>query len=583
MKPNKKELLLLVALLSVFLFQSIVTLKETNLTFDEPFWITYGYYMVKHADTSIYLLHPPLSYIVGGFPLLFQDIKLPYSYEKCDGLGWYQCPHDMVFESGNDPEKMGFYVKMPFLLVSLLLGLLIYFFAKELYGTKAALFSLTLYSFSPSILAYNTMMLTDVFVTFFILASVYSLWRLLVHGYTKKRLVLTGILVGLAISSKFTALLIFPLIMLVYLAKIFTDKKDKKKNIKIFSMQFVLIVVISFITLHATYFFSFDTLDNTMPQRYVERMDGFIDQSFEKGSKEYEVAYFLTHDLKIPMPEFISGIGGQFAIESSKLKTGYLNGEIYQGGKWYYFPEVLLIKTPIPLIIFFLMALFFTMKKHKRRPINEVIILLPILCFMGAFIINDFNLGLRHILPIIPFIFLYSSKITELKLKNSLHNKIFKLFIGTLLLWYIISSLMIMPNYLAYFNEFIGGPENGHKYLLSSNLDQGQDLKKLSRYIRENDIGKIKLSYHGMFDPSYYGISYEALPMAHYIPWSPDFTPKPDENYKEDCSEQQGIIAISVTNLHNVHLINKSCFNWLNGYEPVERIGYTIYVYNITP
>lgn len=583
MKTSKKEISLLLIILSIFLFQSIITLKETNLTFDEPLGITYGYYMLKHADISIFPLHTPLSYITGAYPLLFQDIKLPYSYEKCDDIGWYQCPQDMVFEAGNDPERMGFYVKIPFLLLSLLLGLLLYFFAKELYGTKAAFVSLTLYAFSPAILAYNTVIFTDMFATFFIFASIYALWKLLIQGYTKKRLILTGILAGLAISSKQTAIFLFPLIAIICLTKIFVDKKERKKNIKIFSIQFILIILISSITLHATYFFSFDSLDNSMRQKYVKRMDGFIDKNFEKYGKAHEIAYFLAHDLKIPMPEFISGLGGQFLAGSSKLKTSYLNGEIYKGGKWYYFPEVLLIKTPIPLIIFFLIALFFTMKKHKRMLINEVIILLPILCFLGIFVINSLNLGLRHILPIMPFIFLYSSKITKLKLKNSLHNKLFRLFIGILLLWYIISALIIMPNYMAYFNEFIGGPENGHKYLLSSNLDQGQDLKRLSKYLEKNNIDKIKLSYHGMFDPSYYNISYEALPMEHYIPWNPNFIPgEPDENYKEDCSKQKGIIAISISNLHNVQLTNKSCFDWLNEYKPIERIGYTIYIYNIT-
>ena len=92
---------------------------------------------------------------------------------------------------------------------------------------------------------------------------------------------------------------------------------------------------------------------------------------------------------------------------------------------------------------------------------------------------------------------------------------------------------------------------------------------------------KIKLSYHGAMDPAYYNISYDPLPMEQYIPWAPGFEQN-NPNYKEDCSKKYGIIAISVSNLHNYHLINQSCFSWLENYAPIKRIGYTIFVYNIT-
>jgi hypothetical protein len=136
---------------------------------------------------------------------------------------------------------------------------------------------------------------------------------------------------------------------------------------------------------------------------------------------------------------------------------------------------------------------------------------------------------------------------------------------------------------MAYFNEFVGGPKNGHKYLLSSNLDMGQNLKGLHSYLKNKDIGTIKLSYHGTFDPSYYNISYELLPMLLFIPWVPGSTPyKPPTDYIENCTKQYGIIAISASSLHSSWMINRSCFDWLHNYEPIERIGYTIFVYNIT-
>ena len=588
MKINKKEIFFLTVILAIFLFQSAVTLKNTNLAFDDPFAITTGYYFLKYMDTSMYVLHPPLSYILGAFPLLFLDIEMPYSYDECKNIGFYPCAQEFFFNSANDPEKMGIYARIPFIFISLLLGLLLFLFSKELYGTKAAFFSLTLYSFSPTILGFNTHAFNDLLLGLFIFSTIYLLWKLLAQGYTRTRLILLGISVGLAIASKFTAALLFPIIILLFLIKIFQHKNDRKRILKKFTIKFVLILLISFIVLYSTYFFSFGSIAESIPERNAKLIDSSIEEKFGKESLNYKLVHFLVYDLKIPMPGCFAGVAGQFYMQSTSAKITYLNGEIYTGGRWYYIPEVLLIKTPIPLIIFFLAALFFLITNPKNLK-REFIVLLPIIVFLGIhFTRSNYNNGLRYILPIIPFLFMFSSGILNIRLKKSIHSILFKVLTGALLSWYILSAVFVMPDYMAYFNEFIGGPKNGHNYLLGGNLDQGQDLKKLNDYLKENDIGAIKLSYHGMFDPSYFNISYEPLPMEYYLPWAPEYRPagyKPyerPEDYKEDCSKKQGIIAISVSNLHSALLINKSCFNWLSDYEPIKRIGYTIHVYNIT-
>ena len=134
---DKKAVILIIILLSLFLLQSLIALKSTNLTFDEPSAITIGYYFIRHLDTSMLILHPPLTFIISGFPLLFMDVNIPYSYKECGDAGRYKCAHDLMFKSGNDPEKIGIYAKIPFIIISLLLGLLIFFFSKGLYGIKA--------------------------------------------------------------------------------------------------------------------------------------------------------------------------------------------------------------------------------------------------------------------------------------------------------------------------------------------------------------------------------------------------------------------------------------------------------------
>lgn len=578
MKSSRKILFISI-LLILFLLQSIYTLFSNNLIIDEPAYIAVGYYVVSHADTSMAILHPPLTLLAAGFPSLFLKVNLPYSYQKCEYLSFYKCSQDTLFSSGNDAEKIGIYARIPFLALSVLLGLLLFFFTEEIYSTKSAFVALALYSFSPAILSFNTVVFTDFLIASFTFSTIYSFWKLL-KNYSKTLLALTGISFGLAMASKFTAIFLIPIFIVLFAAKALENKKTLKASLKKYLVQFLLILFIGFIVLHSTYFFSFGTISESIPKRYADSMQSSVDK-FDKNSLEYKISNYLVNSLKMPMPQYIAGFAGQYEVESSKRKQGYLNGEIYYGGKWYYFPEVFLIKNPIPLLILFAIGIYISIRMFRKNAVNELFILLPIIFFAAPFIAANFNLGLRHILPIFPFIFMLSSRVVNAKIYKEKY--LFSLLVIALLAWYIISALLVMPHYAAYFNELAGGPENGHKYMVSSNLDMGQDLKGLKNYLNENNIGKISLAYHGAFDPKYYNISYEPLPMESYIPWAPSFSDGMDnKNYKEDCSKKYGIIAISASNLHGYNLLNESCFEWLGKYKPVKSIGSTIFVYNLT-
>jgi len=77
-------------------------------------------------------------------------------------------------------------------------------------------------------------------------------------------------------------------------------------------------------------------------------------------------------------------------------------------------------------------------------------------------------------------------------------------FIAIILIWYLIETIVIAPHFIAYFNEFVGGAKNGYKYAVDSNLDWGQDLKRLAKFVEENHIEKLKVDYFGGGSPAYY-------------------------------------------------------------------------------
>ena len=183
---------------------------------------------------------------------------------------------------------------------------------------------------------------------------------------------------------------------------------------------------------------------------------------------------------------------------------------------------------------------------------------------------NTKNIGLRYLLGIYPFLFLLIG-ITAIAALRSWRTYL----ITALAIWYVVGTVRNHPHHLAYFNELIGGPEDGYHYLVDSNLDWGQDLKGLKTYVDEHNIERLKLSYFGTVDPRLYDLQYEWLPSA--------FLPNPEAQPAHIPTT--GIIAISVTNLVGVYMDmyghGRDLFAWLKTHQPVARIGHSIFIYEV--
>src|SRR5262249_27380177 len=141
--------------------------------------------------------------------------------------------------------------------------------------------------------------------------------------------------------------------------------------------------------------------------------------------------------------------------------------------------------------------------------------------------------------------------------------------------WCAISTLKNHPYELAYFNEVVGGPRNGYRWLVDSNLDWGQDLRRLADYAHSQKLGRIALAYFGNARPEYYGIQYTPMPVALGLMKTPDnaILPRPTS----------GIVAISATELQDVYAEDKQRYAWLRRLTPVDNVGHSILIYDLGP
>jgi len=145
-----------------------------------------------------------------------------------------------------------------------------------------------------------------------------------------------------------------------------------------------------------------------------------------------------------------------------------------------------------------------------------------------------------------------------------------------LLSWYVAESVKAHPHYLTYFNQTVGGPSGGYEYVVDSNLDWGQDLKRFSQWVKQKNISKIELDYFGWADPSYY--------LGNSYIWTNSQKYKNAEDFRVR-NQADGWLAVSATFLQGSQgppdQFKPINYLWLKDYQPVTTIGHSIFVYQI--
>jgi len=523
-----------VVLLSAMFLLAVTSMAKKSVTNDEITHIASGYSYWKTGDFRLNQEQPPLVKLLSAFPLLFIDPSLPLQDKSWFDADQWDFAHKFFFESGNDEDQMLFVSRLPIVLLGLLLGYYIFRWAKELYGSRAALLALFLYALSPNILAHARLVTTDLAVACFIFISAYYLKKFFDDG-SYRSASMFALSFGIALASKYTALyfiFIFGLLFIIrYRYAVFSQEVLRKIG---------LIAVIILLVLNISYFFA-------QPFCYSCKQD-FSGRIFGDSITSKLISLSLS-PLPVPAP-YLLGLN-KVMYHSLQGHSAFLLGERSFSGWWYYFIITFALKTPLSLIVMLLVSIYLAFRSPDLK--KDIYVMLPALAYFLIFLTNNINIGNRHLLPIYPFIFVFVGKLSYLK------QKYLKTGIILLLVWYAVSSILIYPHYLAYFNELAGGPDNGYNYLIDSNIDWGQDLKGLKAYMDNNNIKSVNLAYFGKDSPEYRGISYSDL----------------------GCFHEKGIAAISVNLFKGITADYAKCYNWLKLYKPFAKIGYSIFLYNV--
>ena len=435
---HKHHVAIAILLLCIFSAQVLYSIFSYSSTYDESYHLNFAVDYLKRGSFEKSAGHPVLR-VVNAVPLLWFNITstAPGSYDY-----------------GNSYMLYLRIARLVTLLYGVLLGIFVFLFAKELFGISAGLLALFLFSFEPNIIAHSSLMATDLPYTCFMFSSIYFLFKFLRRA-TTKNVVASGVFFGITLVSKFTSILLFPISLLLVII-------HSKKRLKYFGL-FLVVLIISIFVVNALYLF----------KGTFEKYD-FRSEKLSKFSKSFP-------NISWPLPkQYLIDLDGQMIhAEVGHGIPAYLFGKFSDTGWWYYFLAAFIIKTPIPLLLLLLLSFFLAIKERTK---NLTFLLVPVLIlFIAVSFFNHINIGLRYFLPAYPFLIVMASSSVKI-----FYSKNAKIFLSLLLAWYVLSAIFIAPNQLAYFNEFIGGPINGYKYLLDSNVDWWQNELFLQRYLEKS-------------------------------------------------------------------------------------------------
>lgn len=556
----------------------LVTLAQRQMapTFDEQNHVVRGIAILRTGDYRLCYHHPPLANILEGVPAAWQLERFPTEMPawsattRKNWLSIWEAASTVIWGDLARGVRLIHDARLATLLFMLVLGAVIFLWSRELFGPWGSVLSLGLYALDPNFLAHSGLATTDAAAACTIALAVY-LFRRYVKGPTLGTLLVAGIGIGLALAAKFSALILIPVVGLLILLIGLWPRQDAgglpamwqswalPRRVGAGMALFAVLGLVAGITLWGTYGFKVEPLGSKPGQPLVA------------GAS-------VKDRIPVPAMQYLRGLK-TVATQAEEHPT-FLLGMTKKGeGWWYYFPVAVVTKMPIPalFLLFGMLVLLIVPGMRTRlgvRPEEWVFLFVPAGIFLAAalgLLGISLNLGVRHVLPMLPFLYILAGAWAKLPIRTPVYAAA---LVGILAVQGF-SVLSAYPDFISYFNEVAGGPEKGYKVLIDSNYDWGQDIGRLAELQRAHNLRPMAFSYFGTTPPEAYGL---------------DYTPMPGFGLMSNASPQNlsrfRYLAISVTNLVGGPGYTQQ-FDYRNFYQTADKIdikpdyraGRTIFVY----
>ena len=505
------------ALLAVFFLQVLFVSRVKSPSWDEPGHIAAGLTYVETGNFLVNPQHPPLLKELSGLALMLSGARMPKTpatREFLKGNSAYQWMVGSRILVTGDLERNLLLARLPLMLVSVLLAALVYVWGRQLIGAAAALGGLFLFALDPTVIAHVGMVTMDVGSSAFMVLMLCAVWSY-VQRPQAGRLVLCGLAMGVALTAKFTAIFLLPVVGILLMAAVrwapgaaagFGAKKAtapddlcpcgsgrKHKNCHGKASQGRAAALAAFDYMPYGRAAGAFLLMLAMALVAIEVVYGF-----HGGIRRYIEGLRLVngdHD-----PDYLTFLGGQMRYRFES-----------------YFAQAYLLKEPVAAIVLAGLGVFQLLRARDIGILAKLFLLLPPTVLFTVHTLFADGLGIRYIIGVLPFTCLFGGLALGSLVRSGSTAK--RCVAGVLCAWSVLAAAGIYPDQLSYFNEMAclgepgkigldGGSGCGTRWLDDSNVDWGQGLKQLGAWMEANAKGRpIRLAYFGSFPPEVYGFA----------------------------------------------------------------------------
>jgi len=520
-------------------------------TWDEGIHVSAGYAYLTRGDYSWNMEHPPLVKLMSALPLRFLGLDAHPSDE--DGKRRSQVGYgiEFLYRNRRNADTILMAARGMTILLYLLFLAGFAWWMRRHFGDAAALLATALCAFDPNLIAHGRYVTTDVPLTVFFFFACVAWVKYLEHG-GRRRLLVAALAIAIAMVVKFSAVLLAPALVLLYAIRWFQRPAEFPLKRAAAAAGVVLGVSVAMIAV-------------TYGPETIRWFNAHGAPPAGIAGIESDPGPFAVWARKLHVSGHAYTIGLNDVVSHNEGgHASYLMGVRSDKGLWYYFPVVFAVKSTVAALVAVLLVLgagAWNLRRFvvafRKIPLIVFGLAVPPLVYFAISMTSGINLGLRHILPVYPFLYA-GAAVVAVQFR-------WRIVLFVLAAMQIAEFARITPDYLAFFNVLAGGPGRGPEYLVDSNIDWGQDVKKLKRWMDRHHVQRARVYYFGNAQMGYYGVNDISYP---------------DPLDQKGWDEIDDYCVASVTPLNGVysHLDELAP---LRLRAPVAKIGWSMYVYDL--
>jgi hypothetical protein len=531
-RPGRRTRVLVPLLILLFILQCAWFIRTQSFTCDEPEHIVAGLEAWRFGEFQQWSGHPPLGRMLFAIPLL--------------NTNWsYQIVDDQVHPISPAPEVWLYRTRPVGVILGVVLLLLLWATARRLFSETAANFVLALAVLSPDLIAHFSLANTDGIGCLFIFACVVQ-WLRYWHNPSWVQAAILGFLSGLVLLAKYNSPPLLALLLLLVLGLAPSAVKLNPAGLQWKRATAVLLIACMVVWAGFLFHVSKVTFADQMVTIHFSGYTKLL--QYEMPTLKTPITIFL------PACEWFTGLGWRIAEDMGGHRSFFL-GHYAKTGLKLYFPVAILLKWPLLILLLGVAGACVVLRRKVPGSRDLLAIsLIPAVYFLFA-ITAPVNIGVRHVLPVYPFLLLYAGAFAEW----ARGWRWARVLLALLLVAQAADIARYAPDYLSYFTVLVK-PANTWRMLSDSNTDWGQGFVALRRFQEEHPVEAIHLAYAGEVDPAWYGIRYTRL---------------------NEADHPSGIVVVSATHLSGQLLKNHYAYRWLLQYPVKTILNHTLYVFEV--